>query len=212
MSGHSLNPKKRYSARTLAVGAVFCPSCGRRLADRDSDRCPACGFVGEDTMKMFRAVAPPLEVISDHARLFSENDKIRILKSIRKIRRAFPQIHWRIATADLQGNDDVGLFSFWLLNVSPLGQDEEPDLRPWTVLLVILADGDLSVTPGYAAEVWLSGHDWSRLLSDLHGELRQRNFSRGIGRFLSDGGRILENAWRIVKRRTQNNGNTRDRS
>jgi hypothetical protein len=211
MSGQSSTQKKKYSARTLAVGAVFCPACGRRLADRDSDSCPACGFVGQDTMSIFRAVAPPLELISDHARLFSEKDQSVILKSIRAIRKAFPQIHWRIVTADLQGSEDVGLFSFWLLNVSPPGSDEEPGMRPWTVLLVIMADGDVAVTPGYSAEVWLSGHDWSRLLRTLHGELKMKRYGKGIRKFLADGSVFLENSWLVAKGRTHNS-NTRDRS
>ena len=154
-------------------------------------------------MRIFRATAPPLEVISDHAELFSSKDEAMILKAIRGIRRGFPQIHWRVATALLRNDDDVGLFSFWLLNVSPLGKGEEDGMRPWTVLLVILADGDVAVTPGYAAEVWLSGHDWSRLLRDLHGEMKLKRYGKGIRDFLARGSVCLENSWLVAKDRTQ---------
>lgn len=203
MSGHSLNVRKKYSARALSVGAVFCPACRRRLTDRDSDFCPACGFMGEDTMRIFRMAAPPLETISDHARLFSAKDEAVILKSIRQIRRQFPQIHWRVVTAVLRDDDDVGLFSFWLLNVSPLGKGEDDSMRPWTVLLVILDDGDVAVTPGYAAEVWLSGHDWSQLLRELHGEMRAKRYGRGIRDFFDRGSAFLENSWLVAKGRTE---------
>lgn len=152
-------------------------------------------------MQIFRAPAPPLEVISDHAELFSARDESLILESIRKIQRQFPQIHWRVVTAILPEDEDVGLFSFWLLNVSPLGRGEEAEMRPWTVLLVILADGDVAVTPGYAAEVWLSGHDWSRLLRELHGQMRLRRYGKGIRDFLRRGGMFLENSWLVAKGR-----------
>ena len=156
-------------------------------------------------MKLFPYNPPPLEVLSDHAGLFSEGDKTLILSRIRKIRRRFPQIHWCVTTANLGEDENVGLFSFWLLNVSPMGPDEDPAARPWTVLLVILPDGSVAATPGYAAEVWLSGHDWARLLRDLHGGLALQQYGNSIRDFLDQCDEMLESAWLVAEERTHPN-------
>jgi hypothetical protein len=194
--------KKKYSASSMAAGAVFCPSCRKRISARDILVCPSCHFTGEDTIGLFPLNPPPLELLSDHAGLFSQADKRAILGGLRAIRRRFPQVHWRVATAKISPDQDPGLFSFWLFNVSPPGAGEDLAMRPWTVLLVILADGTVAVAPGYAAEVWLSGHDWSRLLRDLHERLIDRKFGFSIRKFFDHSGELLAQAWERASERT----------
>lgn len=193
MSVRFSSSRKKYSARGIAAGSAFCPAC-RKLTDRDAAVCPTCGFAGEQTMSIFPIPAPPLEVISDHAKLFSESEESLIRRSIAGMRRRFPQIHWKVVTASL-GEEDAGLFSFWLLNVSPPGHDEEPGTRQWTVLLVILANGDVAVVPGYAAEVWLSGHDWTRLLRTFQTNIRRKGYGNAIRDFLKEASYVFFRSW-----------------
>lgn len=172
------------------------------MSTRDILICPSCHFTGEDTVGLFPMSPPPLEVVADHAGLFSSRDRRAISASLRAMRRRFPQIHWRVATAKISKDQDAGLFAFWLFNVSPAGAGEDLAMRPWTVLLVILADGTVAVAPGYAAEVWLSGHDWSRLLGDLHERLVLKSYGFSIRKFFDHSGDLLEQAWERAAERT----------
>lgn len=193
--------RKKYSARGLAAGAVFCPSCSKKLDDRYSAFCPACGFTGEHTLSLFPIHPPPLETISDHAKLFTAHDRILIRRAFDGIRRQFPQLHWKVVTASLKQEENLGLFAFWLMNVSPSGSKEEPGSRPWTNLLVILADGRVAVAPGYSAEVWLSGHDWSRLLGEFIIAVRRRGHGVAIRHLMKNAAKALDKSW--VKARSQ---------
>jgi hypothetical protein len=152
-------------------------------------------------MKLFPMSPPPLEDISDFAELFSSRDRVLIGKSIEGMRRQFPQILWKVATIHLRDHEDPGLFSFWLLNVSPAPAEEQPGDRAWTVLLVIFADGQVAVAPGYSAEVWLSGQDWGRLLRVFLTGARRRGYGAGVHGFLKEAARILDKSW--IKARTK---------
>lgn len=191
---------KKYSARGFAIGSVFCPAC-RKLTNREVVVCPACGFHGQHTMSIFPVQAPPLDLISDHACLFSDPDKLLIRRGIERMQRRFPQIRWRVVTADLHGKEDAGLFSFWLLNVSPPSKGEEPNARAWTILLVVLAHGEIAVVPGYSAEVWFSGHDWSWLLGIFQRRSRKRGYGIAVRDFLIGAEDRLERSWFRMKKR-----------
>lgn len=203
MSGRKASPvKKKYSARALSAGSAFCPAC-KKLTDREAPVCPACGFAGEHTMSIFSVSPPPLEVVADYAKLFKPGDEAKILKAIRGMRRAFPQIHWNVVTVNLPPEDDISLFSFWLLNVSPPGTAQELKDRPWTVLLVLQANGDVAVVPGYAAEVWLSGETWSRLMRSMARRIPRDGYGDAIAEFMKQGEIYLQNSWQKAINRTR---------
>lgn len=200
MSATLVTPRKKYSARSLAAGAVFCPACRKKLEDRGIQKCPACGFAGEHTMWLFPLDPPPLETISDHAELFSPRDLALVRKSIELLRKQFPQIHWKVVTASLREDEDAGLFSFWLLNVSPPGGQEMPGCRAWTVLFVIFADGQTAIVPGYSAEIWLSGHDWGRLLKGFMVVVKRKGYGIAVRNFMREAGRALDKSWMKARR------------
>lgn len=198
MSVRSPSSTKKYSARALAAGSAFCPAC-RRLTDRDAEFCPSCGFMGEHTMSIFPVSAPPLDEIGDHAGLFEPREKEVIQRAIQAMRKRFPQIQWKIVTANLERKDATGLFAFWLLNVSPLGSAEKAGDRRWTVLIVITPTGEIAFVPGYSVEVWLSGQDWTQLIRTLHSGIRRRGYVSGIQGFLEIAEKKLEQSWRRMR-------------
>lgn len=146
-------------------------------------------------MALFPLRPPPLEPISDHAELFSSRDRALVRRSIEQLQKQFPQIRWKVVTASLRENEDVGLFSFWLMNVSPLGETEDPEHRAWTVMFVILADGQAAIVPGYSAEIWLSGHDWGRLLKGFMIDVRRKGYGIAVRGFMKEAGRKLDKSW-----------------
>ncbi|WP_200268933.1 TPM domain-containing protein [Luteolibacter pohnpeiensis] len=158
-------------------------------------------------MSLFPYLPPLLEQVTDTANLFSAADVKLIEKEIKRFQRAFPQFHWRVATANLNEHESPSLFAFWLLNVSGLGSDERMENRPWTILLVILRDGSVALAPGYAAEIWLAADRWGKLLAELNRDVRRRNYGPGVRDFIARGALLMGKAWtsanRIVQRKSK---------
>lgn len=151
-------------------------------------------------MYRFPFGAPPLERVGDHASLFEEGERRQVEEALQGMRRSFPQIHWRVATVKLAESASLGLFGFWLLNVSPAAADEGEGERPWTILLLIEAGGTVAVIPGYAAEPWLPADAWEELLADLHWEMKDGR-ARALAKFLKNAADRLHQSWLQIRDR-----------
>lgn len=151
-------------------------------------------------MRIFPFGAPPLERVGDHAGIFGQGERRWLEGVIDSFERHFPQIHWRLATVKLNDPGQLGLFGFWLLNVSPTPADERDGERAWTVLLLIEAEGGVAMVPGYAVEPWLSPDAWETLLGDFSIELRHSR-TAAIEGFFKGAMERLHRSWLQVRDR-----------
>ena len=186
----------RSSSRAGSPGVIACPACGAGLK-ADSNWCPGCGFTGGDTVAMFPDQPPPFLPILDAAGILKPDDVRKIEAARERLRRRFPQFHWRICTVILPPETRLPVFGFWLLNVCPLGEGETADDRASTVLLLINADsGQAAVVPGYAAESCLSDDAWKVVLTTMAGPWRAGKPAEAIIRFFTTTRSHLERAWK----------------
>lgn len=157
------------SARQLAIGALICPACRRRLEDA-AETCPHCGFTGQDTAEMFSFAAPKLAPVLDEAGAFGGSERRKIRRRIARLRRRFRQIHVSVCVVDLPAEFSLRLFGFWLLNAAPAEAGDAEAANAWTVLLVIdVGRQAASVSCGYALETFISDDLWVRCL-EMAGE------------------------------------------
>jgi hypothetical protein len=178
------------------AAAAVCPSCGSGLS-ADAGWCAACHFTGSDTMLLFPDPPPPLMPLFDAASIWNPDDVKTIETAREKLHRRFPQFHFQVCTVMLPAEMKLPVFGFWLLNVSPLDENETEEDRAWTVLLLINANtGDAAVIPGYAAERWLSDDDWETALSSMLKAWRSGKSATAVARFFETSAAFLEHAWK----------------
>lgn len=190
-----MTEEREYSPRRFAIGSISCPACKAKL-ERDAKWCPACGFTGSKTLDMFGDNPPPLLPILDVADIWGEKDQRMIKAAVAHFNRRFPQIHWRICGVALGAEMSLPLFGFWLLNASPLADEETDDDRNWTVLLLVDAETRrASVTLGYRAEVWLSDDMWEKALAETKEPFRMGKPGLAVSAFLKASLLLFEKAW-----------------
>lgn len=191
---------KRYSAKRFAAGAMVCPSCLLRLSD-SANWCPGCHFTGADTVAMFPLPLPPLQTVFDAANLWSNFEQSRIRHRLEKLHDRFPQIRWSVYSLDAGDVANLRVFGFWLLNASPLAEDESEDQRAWTVLLVFNgASGKVALVPGYGVEPWVPDDQWQRALSMMSEAWNQGKRWIGLSRFFDASEKALRLAHSRVRR------------
>lgn len=172
-----------YPAKRVAAGALFCPDCRLRL-EKPVPRCPSCGFTGEHTLRLFSGTAPAMEPWMDQAQCWDESSCKKIQSWVNRLRRRFPQIHWCLLSIKLPEEARLRLFNFWFFNVSPVKDEEEREMRAWTILLTYDAEHQrLVITPGYQVEPILADDDWEDLLTTLKGSTRENGILRGYRGF-----------------------------
>jgi hypothetical protein len=186
----------RSSSRVGSVGVLTCPACGGPLKV-DSKWCPACHFTGAHTMELFPEAPPPLPPILDAAGILDERDLWKIEAASDKLRRRFPQFHWRVCTVMLPAETNLSVFGFWLLNVCPLHGKETAEDRAATVLLLISAGtGQVAAIPGYAVESVLSDDGWKAILATMAAPWRDGQPVEAVIRFFKNTRIHLERAWK----------------
>lgn len=187
--------EREYSPRRFAIGALSCPACKAKL-ERDAKWCPSCGFTGSQTLDMFGDDPPPLLPILDVANIWDEKDQRAIKAAVARFNRRFPQIRWCICGVALGSEISLPLFGFWLLNASPLAEQETADDRSWTLLLLMDSDTRRAcVTAGYRAEVWLSDDMWEKALAETKEPFRTGNPGLAVSAFLKSSQALFEKAW-----------------
>lgn len=150
---------------------------------------------------MFPHALPPLQLLFDAASLWSETEHSMIGHRVKKTRRRFPQIHWSLCSVDAAAIENLRLFGFWMLNASPLGDDETADQRAWTVLLLINgATGKAAVVPGYGVEPWLSDDQWHKLLLEMSVAWGSGKRGTAVAKFFDAAERALRGACRRVRK------------
>jgi hypothetical protein len=190
-----MSQDREYSARLLAVGSIFCPSCGG-IMERESLNCPICGFTGSKTMDLFGTRPPMLQPVLDAAGVWSAQDQREIKRAVSRFNQRFPQIRWRICVVALGKEVSQPLFGFWLLNASPLAEGETEEDRTWTVLLIVDSEKQTaSVTPGYRAEPWLSDDMWEGSLNETKVHFRNGKPGLAVAAFLDSARTFFEKAW-----------------
>ncbi len=178
------------------MGVITCPACGGPLKV-DSKWCPACHFTGAHTIDLFPDAPPPLLPILDAAGILKERDVRKIESERDKLRRRFPQFHWRVCTVVLPTETNLSVFGFWLLNVCPLHGAETTEDRTATVLLLINAGtGQVAAVPGYAVESVLSNDGWKVILATMAGPWRAGQPVEAVIRFFRTTRIHLERAWK----------------
>jgi hypothetical protein len=186
----------RIPSHVGVVGVITCPACGGPLK-HDSDWCPACGFTGAHSMDLFPEAPPPLMPILDAAGIFSGRDVRKIETARDKLRRRFPQFHWRVCTAVLPAEANLAVFGFWLLNVCPFHGKETAEDRAATVLLLIDGGtGKVAAVPGYAVEPVLSDESWKAVLAGMAGPWRAGRPVEAVILFFKNTRIHLERAWK----------------
>jgi hypothetical protein len=178
------------------AGSAACPACGGALA-ADAAHCAACGFTGEDCLRMFPGSPPPLLSILDAADLWSAQDQRRIEAARGKLLRLFPQFRFHICSVALAEDISLPAFGFWMLNVSPLYVGETADGRAWSVLLLVNAnDGAMAVAQGYAAERWLGDEEWRKILWTMAPSWKAGDAGGAVLRFLESTTTFLTHTWK----------------
>ncbi len=186
----------RSSSRVGSAGVITCPACGGPLKS-DSKWCPACNFTGAHTMDLFPEAPPPLPPVLDAAGILHEGDLWKIEAARDKLRRQFPQFHWRVCTVVLPVEINLSVFGFWLLNVCPLHGKETAEDRAATVLLLISAGtGQVAAVPGYAVESVLSDDGWKAILATMAEPWRDGQPVESVIRFFKNTHSHLERAWK----------------
>jgi hypothetical protein len=148
-------------------------------------------------MDLFPEAPPPLLPILDAAGILSERDVWKIEAARDKLRRRFPQFHWRVCTVVLPAESDLLVFGFWLLNVCPLHGNESAEDRAATVLLLINAGtGQVAAVPGYAVESVLSDENWKTVLATMAAPWRDGQPVDAVIRFFNHARIHLERAWK----------------
>ncbi len=90
---------------------------------------------------------------------------IQIEAARERLRRRFPQFHWRVCCVKLPPATDLSVFGFWLLNACSLQDKETLEERAWTVLLLIdVKSSQAAAIPGYAAENCFDDNQWRKSL------------------------------------------------
>ena len=192
----SKEKSRRRVVRLQTALAASCPSCNAHLTEHPA-WCAQCRFTGGDTMQMFAGPPPPLPPILDAAGLWNERQLKAIASSRRKIEKRFPQFHWKICTVRLAPADNLNLFSFWMLNASPLASGESEQDRCRTILhLIDEATGNATITPGYLAEVWLSEEEWKTALASMQAHWSRGKTTHALAEFFTTSRDLLLKAWR----------------
>lgn len=187
--------------RRVAIRGCVCPACAEPL-DATAGRCPACGFTGAETIGLFSDEAPPLLPVLDAVGLWDDVQTARIEAARDKLRRKFPQVHWRVCAVDLEPGTKLPVFGFWLLNVSEKYVHETDEDRTWTVLLVIdVATGRAAVVPGYRAQGCLDDADWRKVLAAMKPAWKDGRFGDAVVRFFETSGAFLEQSWKAQAHR-----------
>jgi hypothetical protein len=193
---------RRYRAERLAASGWFCPACRHRLETADIQRCPACDFTGSATMRLFPFPAPEPVLLGDYAGLFTARDTELLDRCLQGFGRKFPQFGFSIVTADLAPELDLRLFAFWLLNVMPVPEGNDPKRREWLFLLVVRPDFEMALAAGYSAEVWISESDWAELLKKCRRRAQAGAPVAALEGFLDEASLQLEAKWkRLYERR-----------
>ena len=193
---------RKYSRRAVP-GVIICPSCAGPLKP-DSKWCPRCSFTGSRTLELFPHAPPPLLPVLDAVGLLDDAGVRRVESAREKLKKKFPQFHWRVCLVHLPEDIQLPVFGFWLLNTCPFQAKETLEDRAWTVLLLInTGSGDAAVVPGYAAEPYLSNDDWKVALEAMKQKWRERNPSEAIIDFFKSSRSQLEHAWRRYGARVQ---------
>lgn len=186
----------RSPSRGGSSGVNRCPACGGPVK-ADSNWCPGCHFTGGDTVAMFPDQPPPFLPILDAAGIFKPHQIRKIEAERDSLCRRFPQFHWRICAVSLPPETRLSVFGFWLINACPLDENETPEARAATILLIINADsGQAAVIPGYAAESCLSDDAWKDVLADMAGPWRAGDPAEAVVRFFKSTRSRLELAWK----------------
>jgi len=186
---------RKYSRRAVP-GVIVCPSCSGPLKS-DSKWCPRCNFTGSRTLELFPHSAPPLLPVLDAVGLLDDPAVRKVEAARDKLRKKFPQFHWKVCVVHLPEGIALPVFGFWLLNASPFQPKETLEDRAWTVLLLINSGtGDAAVVPGYAAEPYLSNDEWKVPLEAMKEKWREKNATEAIVNFFKSSRLQLDRAWR----------------
>lgn len=194
MSSHTDPSRRRSSQRNVRV-IFHCPGCGKPLAP-NSNWCEFCGFTGAKTLEIFSGMPPPPLPILDAVALWNPQD-LKLIETAREaIVLRLPQFQWRICCVKLPPQTSLPLFGFWLLNASPLLENETVLQREWTVLLLLdVNSGQAAVVPGYSAEAWLSDEDWKRVIKHMVPHWQRGHTAAAVVEFFDQAQNFLNLAW-----------------
>lgn len=207
--------RKVYRAKNFALSVMSCPSCHLTLQEA-VEKCPRCDYTGQVSMARFPFAAPALERFIDPEQFLSEGDRGRINRSLNTLSKKFPQVRLCFCILNLSEGVDLREFGFWLLNASPVNGPEEAKMRPWTILIIVDdLNGNISVTPGYAIEPFLSDQAWNLLMRKERQFFFARDYVTAFLKLIEGTKEILregaERADRVVRNDRRKKSSNRER-
>ncbi len=184
---------------------MACPGCHVTLTEAATE-CARCGYSGSHTVARFPYEAPAMGRFIDPQGHFSEDDRMRIGKSLAELAKKFPQPRICFSVVDLDEETDLREFGFWMMNASPVPDQNEAEWRPWTILLVIDdINGRASVTPGYAIEPFLDDEAWADLIRKEQMHFFGRDYVNAALNFIQGAGMILNQGASRAERKIRGN-------
>lgn len=177
--------RKSYRAKDFSRSAMACPSCLLNFEEEVS-ACPRCGFSGTVAVQKFDFAAPPMTGVIDPTGQLVESARGELEKGLERLEKSFPQI--RVSFCLMPGGMDGDLreFGFWLLNASPLDEENGEAERPWTILVVLdRARGQASLSCGYAVEPFLCDENVLELFRTERSGLYRGDYPKVLLRLLA---------------------------
>lgn len=155
MSEKTVRKRKSYRAKDFSKSAMACPACQLNF-EEEVLSCPRCGFSGAVAVRKFNFAAPSLTGVIDPTGELVESARVGLEKGLERLEKSFPQIRVIFCFMPDGIADDLREFGFWLLNASPLDENNGMAERPWTILCVLdRARRQASLSSGYAVEPFL---------------------------------------------------------
>ncbi len=199
MDAETPEPKqKKYRARDFALSAMACPSC-RLNFEEAVTACPRCGFDGAAAIREFPFPAPEIRDLIDPAQVLSEDEAAAVATRLRKFEKKFPQVRVSFCFMPPDLECELREFGFWLLNASPLGEENGAEERPWTLLVLLdPARGQISLSSGYAVEPFLRDESALALFKKERAGLSGQDFPAVLPRLVDGLEGILRDGARRV--------------
>ncbi len=163
-------------ANTLACEPPSCPECNKKAADRNVIKCTYCGFYYGYLEKIFPKDLPTLDRLNDFSKQLTNSEKKSLGKSLKKLRKKYPQVVVKLVTLPLQADIQIQQMALWMLNECPQPDHEDDADRLWTILLLIDTNSKTSCyANGYKIEVFWTHDTCADSITSINYNLRKKS-------------------------------------
>ena len=161
-----------------------CPYC-KSAAEASPATCPRCGISLEKVIRLFGAVPPIVEGISDDAGVFTDQGKRKIKSAAVELAIWFPQTEITVVTTDLPKDTSIGVYAFWIFNEASVTRKVDRGANNFGILLTLdPTHGRSSLMVGYGLESYLSESDLDEIIAGAKPLFEQGKFATGVERVI----------------------------